>query len=263
MPGRALVFLGFMGAGKSAAARDLAAMMGTRALDTDRLVEERLGHAIEVEFDRHGEARFREHEEALCVELLERAGSGDVIALGGGAVLSERTRAALARHVAILLEVEPEEAWRRASGKGRPLARDPDAFARRYAERDALYRSVAHAVLPAADRRVARRALPHLRSLAPGVRLLWAHAASGEYPVLIGRAAPEADPWPAPGRRFVVTDEAVGPLHGARLAQAAEATIAIAPGERHKTLTTVEDVQRRLAAAGATRSDHIVAFGGG
>src|SRR3954465_6600537 len=166
MPGRALVFLGFMGAGKSAAARDLAAVMGTRALDTDRLLEERLGHTIEEEVARRGEASFREHEEALCVELLDRAGGGDVIALGGGAVLSQRTREALARHVAILLEVDVEEAWRRASGKARPLARDPAALPRRYAERDALYRSIAHALLPASDRRVARRALPHLRTLA-------------------------------------------------------------------------------------------------
>jgi 3-dehydroquinate synthase len=263
MSGRALVFLGFMGAGKSAAARDLAAVMGTRALDTDRLLEDRLGHTIEVEFDRHGEASFREREEALCVELLEGAGSGDVIALGGGAILSERTREALARHVAILLEVEPDEAWRRASGKGRPLARDPDAFARRYAERDALYRSVAQAVLPSADRRVARRALPHLRSLAPGVRLLWAHAASGEYPVLVGAGATEADPWPATGRRYLITDETVGALHGGRVGHGAAASTAIAPGEQHKTLACVERVQRELAAAGATRSDHVVALGGG
>jgi shikimate kinase/3-dehydroquinate synthase len=263
MPGRALVFLGFMGAGKSAAARDLAAVMGTRALDTDRLLEERLGHTIEEEFDRRGEASFREHEEALCVELLEGAGGGEVIALGGGAVLSQRTREALARHVAILLEVDVEEAWRRASGKARPLARDPDAFARRYAERDALYRSIAHAVLPASDRRVARRALPHLRTLAPGVRLLWAHAASGEYPVLVGQRATEADPWPATGRPYVVTDETVGALHGARVAHGETAPVAIPPGERHKTLATVERVSRALATAGATRSDHVVALGGG
>src|SRR4051794_41573736 len=101
MPGRALVFLGFMGAGKSAAARDVAAVMGTRALDADRLLEERLGHSIEEEFDRNGEASFRAQEEALCLELLDGAEPGDVIALGGGAVLSERTRAALARHVTV------------------------------------------------------------------------------------------------------------------------------------------------------------------
>src|SRR3954468_18460798 len=263
MAGRALVFLGFMGAGKSASARDVAAVMGTKALDTDRLLEERLGHSIEEEFDRNGEAAFREREEALCVEVLERAGPGEVIALGGGAVLSERTRAALAAHTAVMLEVDADEAWRRASGKGRPLARDPDAVAHRYAERDAPYRSIAHALLPSAHRRVARRALPHLRTLAPGVRLLWAHAASGEYPVLVGPAALEADPWPATGRPFVVSDETVRALHGHRLGTAAAGRVAIAPGEQHKTLATVERVQRELAAAGATRADHVVALGGG
>src|SRR5439155_117275 len=39
--------------------------------------------------------------------------------------------------------------------------------------------------------------------------------------------------------------------------------VAIPPGERHKTLATVERVQRDLAAAGATRADHVVALGGG
>ena len=65
MSGRALVFLGFMGAGKSAAARDVAAVLGTRAIDSDRLLEEQLGHTIEEEFDRNGEAAFRAREQAL------------------------------------------------------------------------------------------------------------------------------------------------------------------------------------------------------
>jgi shikimate kinase / 3-dehydroquinate synthase len=260
--GRAIVFIGFMAAGKSSAARDIAGVLGTRPFDTDKLLEEQLGHGVEEAFDRHGEAAFRAREEALCVEVLERAGTGDVIALGGGAVLSERTRAALRRHVAVLLEVDAETAWQRAAGKGRPLARDADAFAERHAERHALYRSVADAILPSADRRVARRALPHLRRLPAGVRMLWAHAASGEYPVLVGERALEAEPWPAPGRRYLITDEAVGPLHGARVADPA-ATIAIPPGERHKTMATVERVQRALAAAEATRADHVVALGGG
>ena len=260
--GRALVFLGFMGAGKSTAARDVAAVLGVRHHDTDRLLEEQFGHSIEQAFERHGEAGFREREEALAVELLERAGSGDVIALGGGSVLSERTRKALERHIAVLLEVDLELAWKRASGRGRPLATDRDAFTRRYAEREALYRSVADAVLPAVDRHVARRALAHVRRLTPGTRLLWAHAASGEYPVVVGPGALDPDPWPAQGRRFLVTDETVAGLHGARLGDVA-ATVAIPPGETHKTLATVERVQRELVTAGATRGDHVVALGGG
>jgi shikimate kinase/3-dehydroquinate synthase len=260
--GPALVFLGFMGAGKSTAARDVAAVLGVRHHDTDRLLEQRFGHSIEKAFARLGESGFREQEEALAVELLEHAGPGDVIALGGGSVLSARTRAALERHIAVLLEVDLDIAWKRASGRGRPRARDRDAFVGRYAEREALYRSVADAVLPAVDRHVARRALAHVRRLTPGTRLLWAHATSGEYPVVVGRDALDPDPWPATGRRFVITDETVAAIHGGRLGEVA-ATVTIPPGERHKTLATVERVQRELIRAGATRGDHIVALGGG
>ncbi|HKP90288.1 MAG TPA: shikimate kinase, partial [Thermoleophilaceae bacterium] len=56
---RALVFVGFMGAGKSSAARTAAAALGVTAHDSDREVEAALGEAIESFFDREGEAAFR------------------------------------------------------------------------------------------------------------------------------------------------------------------------------------------------------------
>ena len=42
----AIVIVGFMGAGKSTAARALAALRGVSAIDADRLIEERLGCTI-------------------------------------------------------------------------------------------------------------------------------------------------------------------------------------------------------------------------
>ena len=71
-PGRALVFIGFMGAGKSSAAREAATALGTRAVDVDKLVEQRLGTTIEEAFATVGEARFREEEERATVETLDR-----------------------------------------------------------------------------------------------------------------------------------------------------------------------------------------------
>ena len=90
-----LVLIGFMGAGKSTAAHALA------GADSDALVEAELGTSIEEFFDREGEAAFREVEERVVCELLDRA--PDVVALGGGAVLSERVRAALGGHTVVLL----------------------------------------------------------------------------------------------------------------------------------------------------------------
>jgi 3-dehydroquinate synthetase/shikimate kinase len=260
--GGALVLVGFMGAGKSTSARALAAGLGSEALDSDRVLEQRLGEPIESFFDREGEPAFRAREEEVVLELLERP-DARVVALGGGALASERVREALAAHTVVHLEVEPEEAWRRASNHGRPLARDPARFARLHSDRAALYESVADVIVPPGRRERIRRALPALEVLAEapaGTRLVWAYAASGEYPVFLGEGLVASGFfYPRARRRFVVTDENVAravPFHG-------DERIVIPPGEEQKTLTGAESVLRRLAMAGAERGDLVVAVGGG
>jgi shikimate kinase / 3-dehydroquinate synthase len=257
-----IVLVGFMGAGKSTGARALAAELGVGAVDSDRELELRLGEPIESFFDREGEAAFRAREEDVVCELLERGGA-PVIALGGGAVQSERVREGLAPHTVVHLEIETADAWRRASNKGRPLARDPDRFEQLHRERGALYDAVADAVIPPADRDVLRHALPFLRALGdapPGTRLVWAAAESGAYPVFFGRGLIEAGFFPPlAGRRFVVTDDNVSrvqPVEG-------DERIVVMPGEERKTIHAAELVLRSLAQAGAERDDLVVAVGGG
>ncbi len=55
----AFVLIGFMGAGKSTAAVDLAAALGAQPMDSDRLLAERLGHTVAREFELSGEEGFR------------------------------------------------------------------------------------------------------------------------------------------------------------------------------------------------------------
>ncbi len=277
--GGALVFVGFMGAGKTTSARSVAAELGVAALDSDRELEDTLGEPIEAFFDREGEPAFRRREEEVVLAVLAQAGGGGVVALGGGAIGSERVRETLRDHTVVHLEVEPEEAWRRATGKGRPLARDRGRFDQLHGDRYAAYESVAHAVLPPAGRDVARRALDALLALRdaretgmawnggtgtlhrpPGLRMVWAHAGSGDYPVFVGRGLiREGFFHPFGARRFAVTDANVALHH--RLA--AEHTIAVAAGEESKVLSSAETVLRRLARAGAERGDVLAAVGGG
>jgi shikimate kinase/3-dehydroquinate synthase len=280
-PRRALVLIGFMGAGKSTVAVELAQALGVQPIDSDELLAERFGHSIAEEFERSGEQSFRAEEERLVCELLDAATPGAVIALGGGSILSARVRAALEPHLVVLLDVEAERAWERVAASGellpgpmqRPLARDREAFLALHAERVELYERSADAILPPLDLGGAARVLAALRALAaapPGTRLLWASSASGEYPVLIGRglmrelgAGAGQDLWPldrSRSRPFLVTDENVGGLYQAQLGELA-GSIAIAPGA--KTLATAETVWRALVAAGITRADHLVALGGG
>jgi shikimate kinase / 3-dehydroquinate synthase len=259
----ALVLVGFMGAGKSSAAASLAGAIGEPALDSDLELERQLGEPLESYFDREGEPAFRAREEEVVVSLLDDD-RGRVVALGGGAVGSERVRAALRGHTVVHLEVDAAEAWQRASGKGRPLARDRERFDALYGERRELYETVADATIPAAARRGAPvRALPALQALAgapSGTRLLWGATASGEYPVFVGRGLMEADFFfPHDGRRFVLTDEHVDRQHKV----AGEERIVVMAGEEHKTIHTAEFALRELAQAGAERGDLLVAVGGG
>jgi len=268
--------IGFMGAGKSNAARELAAALAAECYDSDAVLQERFGHSVAEEFARGGEAAFRAAEERVVCELLASAGSDAVIALGGGSVLSEQVRAALAAHVTVLLDVPVERCWERVGsasedGEPRPLAHDREAFARLYAERAELYERLADAVIVQPPRGAVARAAGALRALARtrGARLLWASASAGQYPVFIAPAL-LSDPaslervWPlAKGsRRFLVSDTNVAPLYAPRLGGCA-AAVTIAAGEEHKTVASAQRIWGELLAARMTRADHVVGLGGG
>jgi shikimate kinase len=115
-----VVLVGPMGAGKTTVATLLAGAWGTSARDTDADVESASGKAISDIFVDDGEAAFRALEkQAVVAALAEHDG---VLSLGGGAVLDPETRAALAGHRVVFLEVGLSEAVKRVGlGTSRPL----------------------------------------------------------------------------------------------------------------------------------------------
>ncbi len=244
----ALVLIGFMGAGKSTLARRLAKRRGRAPIDGDALLVERFGHSVAREFELHGEQAFRAVEEEVVCGLLEGVEAREVIALGGGSVLSARVRAALVGHTTAVVEVTPEVAWERVhrDGAERPLARDRDAFEALYAQRRGMYEEVADA------------------------HLLWAESASGDYPVLVGSGLLAGPGWSDAmwplnrdaSRAWCVSDETVAELHSPPPG-AVQEFVKIPPGETHKTLATAEGVWQALVDGGMTRADHLVALGGG
>ena len=251
-----------MGAGKTSAARAAAAALGARSVDSDHVLEERLGSAIQDHFTSHGERAFREAEEEAVAELLAHPPS-PVLSLGGGAVLSERVRDLLRDHTVVLLDVDEETAWRRCGGR-RPLARDRARFGALLEERRPLYDSVADAVMLDSSREVVRRAVPALRRLEetpPGTRMLWATAASGEYPVYVGDGLMGCGFRALEGAAHVVTDANVARIYGQVLA--GETVIAVEAGEEAKTLSVAGSVLERLADAGLDHDGHVLAVGGG
>jgi shikimate kinase / 3-dehydroquinate synthase len=259
----ALVFIGFMGAGKTGAAQ-AARSAGMETIEADELLEGELGMSIASFFGHRGEEEFRSLEAAEVGQLLEDA-DGGVIALGGGAVCSDRVRRALDRHAVVWLQVSVDDAWRRVAGGDLPLARDRSRFAALHAEREPIYAELADAVLPSGDKEMVARALPALLALLElprGTRMAWARSQSGEYPAYVGAGILGAGHWPLEGRRFCVTDTTVARLYADLVAPVA-GTVEVEPGEAAKTLAEAERVLRELAGLGMSRADHLVALGGG
>jgi shikimate kinase/3-dehydroquinate synthase len=261
---RSVAVIGFMGAGKSTAARAAGQALGRRSVDVDEVIRERFGRSIPEIFAQAGEAAFRAAEEQVVLELLA-ADDAPVLALGGGAVSSPEIRRALASHLVVWIDVDAETAWRRCEGTGRPLAASRETFEGLHTERQPLYAELADLVLPHTRADRLAQILQAADGLPSGARMLWATSESGDYPVYIGPGlVKEARFWPATieGRRFLVTDGAVGMIYREVLDPLC-ARIVIMPGEQSKTIAHAEIVWSELARAGMNRADVLVALGGG
>jgi shikimate kinase/3-dehydroquinate synthase len=241
--GRPLALAGFMGSGKTSAGQLVADRLGRRFADLDREIEIRTGSTVPELFVLRGEAVFRKVEESIAHDVL-REPEPVVLALGGGAVLSGRTRAELERRaVTVLLDVEPETAWGRVEGTDRPLALDEDAFHALHRERQPVYEAVADAQACDVD----------------GILL----AAAGVH-VETGAVDELGELVPGDGPVELVVDGHVSGIHGIR-AQVALGARDLAQhevpaGEAAKTAAVLERLWSRLRIG---RDGSIVALGGG
>lgn len=135
------------GSGKSTVGRQLSRRLNLPFLDSDQLIEQRLGCSIREFFAREGEAAFRDIEEQVLRELAQ--GQSAVVATGGGAVVREATRQALREGGKVVyLRSSPEELYRRLRhDRQRPLLQVADPLAKLrelHAARDPLYREASH-----------------------------------------------------------------------------------------------------------------------
>lgn len=147
---RNVFLVGPMGAGKSTIGRLLAKELGFPFKDSDREIEARTGADIPWIFDVEGEEGFREREEAMIAELVQERGI--VLATGGGVVMREANRNALANNgLVVYLRTSVEQQLQRtAKDRQRPLLQtaDPEKVLRDLmAKRDPLYREIAHLVI--------------------------------------------------------------------------------------------------------------------
>ncbi len=227
-----------MGAGKTTVGTHVARLLDRALVDVDQEIELAEG-PIALIFERRGEGAFRALEEEAAERALLRAEPA-VIALGGGALGSARTRELLREHAyTVFLDVDVELAWERARGSDRPLARDEGAFRALFEERRPRYLGTADAVAHDAD----------------GVVL-----AAGGIVVERGAVGRLAEFLPASGRVALVADERVLALHRPELGSRLAETHSVPSGEEAKTLAVCA---RLWDGLGVDRSGVVVALGGG
>lgn len=145
-----IALIGLPGSGKSTFGRQIARRLSYRFVDSDAVIEHRLGCSIKEFFERDGEERFRDLEESTIAELSDAQYS--VLATGGGSVHREMNRNRLKeRCTVVYLRSSPEEIFRRLRhDRTRPLLQVADPLGRLrelYRVRDPLYRETAHFVI--------------------------------------------------------------------------------------------------------------------
>ena len=120
-----VVLVGFMGAGKTTVGHIMAERLGLPFVDSDVLIEQRLGRDIRDIFRTEGEPYFRQLEHVTVAGLVR--GQDAVVALGGGAVEDPRSRAVLRSARVVYLRVSYDEAIARVKrDELRPMLHRPD-----------------------------------------------------------------------------------------------------------------------------------------
>lgn len=123
---RSIVFVGLMGAGKTAIGRKVATMLSLPFMDSDQEIESVSRMTVPELFERYGEPEFRALEQRVILRLLENG--PQVLSTGGGAFMNAQTREAVAAHgVSVWLKADLDLLMERVSKKqNRPLLKNPD-----------------------------------------------------------------------------------------------------------------------------------------
>jgi shikimate kinase/3-dehydroquinate synthase len=270
------VLVGFMGAGKTTVGHIIAERLGLPFVDTDVLIEQRLGRSIREIFLSEGEAYFRELEHVTVADLVR--GQDAVISLGGGAVEDPRTRAVLRNARVVYLRVSYAEAMSRVrSDEYRPMLHRPgldDLYARRLP----VYEDLAAFVIDTDGRRpdaVAREALAGLTRLPvlpPGSSSVFVTPVGGSYyahigPGLVDQVGTLLPVLPGAERGILIEaaeDEVTADRVAGQFAAAGigVSRVALPDTQASKTFRSAEYLANVFAEHALHRDDLVIAVGG-
>ncbi|MCB9666965.1 MAG: 3-dehydroquinate synthase [Myxococcales bacterium] len=264
-----------MGSGKSTVARIVAERTGRRCIDLDAHIVSRTGMSIARWYQERGEAAFRIAEAQALAEAIN-VSEPLVIALGGGAVLHDDSRRLLlSKGLLLTLTAPVQELARRIEGsRDRPLLVGKDVAATLQGLMDARASSYAecHAVIHTHGRDPGDIATEIAQLSA--LRSVVVPLGERSYSIWIGRGLDDVagraiEEMVSVQHIVLVSDSNIRPLAIPSVIAELEARgkhvieVTLAPGESHKTLSSVEAIWDAAIAGNVTRGDLVLAVGGG
>lgn len=181
--------IGLPGSGKTTIGKQLAQLWKLHFIDSDQVIEQRLGCSIAAYFGSHGEAAFRDVEQQVIDEITAGPQSQTqplLLSTGGGVVLREANRIHLRERTTVFyLQAAPEDIARRLrNDTSRPLLKGQDPGQRLrelMRQRHPLYLETAHYTIKTAR-----------LSITQVVRKLAMQAELGEYDLPVSPKGPSA-----------------------------------------------------------------------
>lgn len=272
-----IVLTGFMAAGKTTVGKMLAAKKAFNFYDSDGLIAEREGMSIEEIFELKGEKYFRKVEKEVIAELLNSE-EDLVLAPGGGAVLNKEIREMmLAKADCFCLDIGAEEVLRRNGENDivRPLLEVDNPLQKvrtLLKERKAYYQEIPFHL--DSEKYSAREIVELISAELPDQKLnIEIKNQDLAYPVIIDQEFKQSsfDKILArvKGRKILLlADQKVMAHHSepiiGQLKKTAEVVeLQLEAGEKIKDLSVLEKIFETLYENNFSRSDYLIAFGGG
>ena len=140
-----ICIMGLMGSGKSIIGKELSKYLNLKFYDTDKEIELKTKKKISTIFDEDGESYFRDIEENICIELLDKKNC--IISLGGGSIINKKIRKKIKLNsYSIYLQVKLNNLLMRLeSSKKRPLLNNKqdklDILKKLYEDRKKFYKN--------------------------------------------------------------------------------------------------------------------------
>ncbi|GHT21847.1 shikimate kinase [Planctomycetales bacterium] len=173
---QSIILIGYRCTGKTGTAKKIAARLNLPVYDSDSIIQQKINRSIADIFAQDGEEAFRDIEENVIDEIVQKSPPPFILSTGGGAVLREKNRWRLHNAGAVFwLKAEPETILNRLEKDKKNKTQRPsltnlpalEEIETLLKKRNPLYAETAHETVDTDDRSASEIIKTILGKLAP------------------------------------------------------------------------------------------------